>query len=316
MFFSKFLLVIFTVILFVSCSLFEEELPLDGKYDFVVGVLTPDTLRQYQQEIFVGRIKPDNNPPQPPLGKDEVVNRVVQTARDKYWAIVTGKDDAKVFVIDEEGHRVEFTNVGDGYYRDINDELKVYPLKKYELEVQYQDKLYTSETTVPGDFEILSDFQEGDSIIAPPVTYHSPSGHIEDLYTLFLKWSESKETFLYRITMKKGEFGDNLYLFQSLSVLDSLPTFFAYVLSDTVQFQQPNSLSNLEIEAIDQNYGNLYRPGSNWGAGGGFDSWYDKQEDKPIKERSNISGSKNVVGCFGSYTERRIGDFTVVLGKK
>ncbi len=313
MFFSKFLLVIFTVILFVSCSLFEEELPLDGKYDFVVGVLTPDTLRQYQQEIFVGRIKPDNNPPQPPLGKDEVVNRVVQTARDKYWAIVTGKDDAKVFVIDEEGHRVEFTNVGDGYYRDINDELKVYPLKKYELEVQYQDKLYTSETTVPGDFEILNEIFAADTVTLFKEFSESCNCYH---YPLYLKWEESKYSNLYRIEMIKG-FSPILYLGHSLSSVkdNSYGTFFGALATINGEAHQQLDKTNLKIIAIDKNYTNLYRPGSNYAGTTEFYDWYDKQEDKPIKERSNISGSKNVVGCFGSYNQRRIGDFIVVPDK-
>lgn len=279
---------------FVSFFACQDDLPLGKPYDFIAGVLTPDSLRDFPNEIFVGKIFPHEDPPVQPLCENEILNLVVLAARS-YFAIVIGKDDAKVFVEDENGKKVEFKNVGNGFYRDENNELKVEQLKKYKLEVLYDNKTYTGETIVPGNFEIKNEISEGDTIEIPRV--EGDSGGI-----FYPEFTESKNAFLYRIAMQKSE---DFFLGHSLKAEPGYSGFWFGALAPPVYE------TDLRISAIDSNCAAFYTPGNMYGGTADFHKWFKERDLIPITKRSTIKGGKNVAGCFGSYNQDKIEKFYV-----
>ncbi len=270
---------------------------LEQDYDFVIGILTPDSLRDYPQEIFVGRIF-DRKVAEPvPEGLDPVVLRVSVTMHNEYLGLVVGTDSAEVSVADEYGNTVHFEDMGNGIYRDVRGDLQVKPLKKYYLEVKKGDTTYTSETLVPGDFAVTN---IGELDTVDVVVSLTPSG---TLYTglLRLNWSESQHRYFFRIEHNKSTFTftslDHTFVLDDAQVALSLDTT-RYPLNTIVDV-------NTKFCAIDSHYARIYWPGSAWTGSDEFFRYMDSTRWLPLPQRSNIRGSEDVVGVFGSYNQTK-----------
>ncbi len=81
--------------------------------------------------------------------------------------------------------------------------------------------------------------------------------------------------------------------------------------------ERQHNLTNVQVHAMDSNYAKIYQPwGDDADASIGFSThpeekpnwsrWHREQSTKPITERSTITGSADVVGVFGSYSEARL----------
>jgi hypothetical protein len=117
------------------------------------------------QEVFIGKSMPEDN-----------------------WIPI---DNAKVIVFDNS-QAVNFRSIGEGKYRDSNNELTIFPDSTYWLDIQISsNKHITGETKVPGDFTILSP-AEGDTI-----TNYAKSQNLEILP--FVKWTSSERAKFYTV---------------------------------------------------------------------------------------------------------------------
>jgi hypothetical protein len=280
---------------FVSCSSCEEKSKatdsyLDKPYTFIVGILTPDSLREYAQEIFVGRIIPDDNPPTAVFGNDEIVNLVIGTMRSWYFAEVRPYADAEVSVTDELGNRVAFDYIDNGYYRDSDRERQVYPEQRYYLEVKRGDDIFTSETKVPQQFT-LTNVAPGDTVL-PTL---GPSG----VYGFWLQWTKSLGSFFYRFYALTNEAG-SARLGHTFSENDYGQPFF---FKDTTL----GGVARIDLQAlaVDTNYARIYRPGNLFAGSNEWMEWFESQNELPLPERSNITG-KNVTGVFGSFAQVKL----------
>jgi len=301
------LLVLTATITLSACDWFEGEYfepRLDREYDLIVGLLTPDSLRTRPHEIFVGRIASNLNARRPPAGLDTQVNRQLNGIRNRYVCDVFGRDNAQVLVRSADGQEVVFASVGNGFYRDVQNALRVHHRQTYHLEVRYDGKVLNGTTTVPDRVRI-----------------HSPRHN--DTLNLFvspqtqgvrfdINWSPVLGAMMYRSFVKHFNFNENLRFYSFLpnrgnTAIMTMPD------GTPIQF----NFLTATVHAMDSNYTELYQP---WGDEAnqpiGFSvsaseqpnwsDWYTLQAEKPISERSTITGSADVVGVFGSYSEARL----------
>jgi hypothetical protein len=296
------LLVLTATITLSACDWFEGEYfepRLDREYDLIVGLLTPDSLRTHPHEIFVGRIASNLNARRPPAGLDTQVNRQLNGIRNRYVCDVFGRDDAQVLVRSADGQEVVFASVGNGFYRDVQNALRVHHRQTYHLEVRYDGKVLNGTTTVPDRVRI-----------------HSPRHN--DTLNLFvspqtqgvrfdINWSPVLGAMMYRSFVKHEVFDENFRFYSFLPGRGNHVTMLE---------RQQNSV-DVRVHAMDSNYTKLYQP---WGDEAnqpiGFSvsaserpnwsDWYTLQAEKPIMERSTITGSADGVGVFGSYSEARL----------
>jgi len=275
-----------------------SEWLLDKKYDFIVGVLSADSLRDHPQEIFVGKAKPNVEAPPVALGEDEVMNRVLLTMRQWYFAEITGKTDAEVWVEHENAEKVQFTHIEDGIYRDINNNLNILPTHKYKLTVNYDDKVYSGNTVVPGGFDFLN-VDNGDSLI-PYLEYFDDGTPWK--WGLDIKFSEPSSMSIYKIKKEWMEESPTWAIFEQLKGDGQIYVFYALP-SDTTFVTRKFDLT---VDALDSNYAFLYRPGETHSASEEFFEWYDAQNAKTLGERSTVYGGANVGGVFGSFNRAKV----------
>lgn len=260
---------------------------LDREYTFIVGILTPDSLRTYRQEVFVGTIKPQDYPPPATLGLDSIVNRVILTMRGGYYAEVDTGKPAKVSVEDDAGKVVEFRSVGNGYYRDIDSALRVRANGRYKLRVEYDGDIYTGETTVPGDFK-LTNAADGDTVIVPQGV--AGGGYTTWLYGL--QWTPSSGAAFYRVTSTQ-DYIDFWTMDHTFRPGDCALAF-------SFDSGRVVSATKVRIEAPDSNYAKIYRPGYSYTYSDDWEKWFKDHGDLPLSERTSIHGPGNIGGVFGS----------------
>ncbi len=273
---------------------------LDREYTFVVGVLTPNSERSYPQEVFVGRIIPNDDPPTPVLGKDSIVNRVLKTMRYEYFAEIQPGPSATVWIEDDNGIRHQLQNVGNGFYRDSDNALHVKHSGHYRLVVKQDGETFLAETTVPERFTITAPL-DGDTVVVP--FSHVP--HLTDsMQLLNILWTPSNKAAFYRIAAQRSDV--------EFTTLDH-----TFLPSDS-KLAYPFTLNHLlsaqtwlQIEAIDSNYAAMYAPTTSYTYSDAWEQWYKGQAEQRLGKRSSVSGNQNVAGVFGSFAQARVA-FTAV----
>lgn len=292
-----------TSFILISCTGCEDghKDPLDSQYldkdyDFIIGILTPDSLRKYPQEIFVGKILDKKIGRPVPEGLDPVVLRVAVTMHHEYLGLVIGREGAIVKVTDQDSNVIIFQEIGNGIYRDVQNRLHVNPMSKYFLSVEFDDTSYTAETSVPGYFD-LSNTQANDTmdVVVRWLSHADPTcvGYYD------LRWSRSESSYFYRL-----EHSNSLYNFIGLD-----HTFIENDAKVAVSFDTTKTpLSTIvevtsKILSIDSNYGKIYWPGSAWTGSDDFFKYMKSTRWLPLPQRSNIIGTTPVVGVFGSYNQ-------------
>ena len=275
-----------------------SEWLLDKKYDFIVGVLSPDSLRDHPQEIFIGKAKPNVDAPPVALGEDEVMNRVLLTMRQWYFAEITGKTDAEVWVEHENAEKVQFTHIKDGIYRDVNNDLKIIPSHTYYLTVKYdKNKIYTGKTTIPGRFNITnvatSDTVDTYRVFA---TNGAPRS-----YGINLESTNPIGSFIGRTTVQH-------YYLPMSSVLELFWEEESDIANYPLQIEAGLTLekTTYTMDALDSNYAVIYRAGVTHAASEELFAWFDKQNAKTLGERSTVYGGDNVGGVFGSFNRAQV----------
>lgn len=268
----------------------SRESLLDKESVFIAAVLTPDSLRDYHQEVFVGRIIPNGDAPPVTPGEDKVVNRVLMSMRQTYFAEFRGSDDAEVYVSDETGNRVQFTSVGNGFYRDVSSELRVKPLGKYSLEVRHKGSSYMAETTVPGSFRVTNT-NDGDTVVVPKIVTYAG----DRIPHWRMQWTSSANAVFYAediySELVKG------YAMGHTFLIDDIAVPFPFGKPDRIHFH---------MEAIDSNYSKIYSPEHSFAGTIDWLDWFSTQDALTIRDRSTISGPNDVAGVFGSYSQVRL----------
>ncbi len=270
-------------------------------HHFIVGILTPDDFRDYPHEVFVGSIHCSNtHAPPTPLSDDELVNRVLLTMRANYLAEIRSRSDAQVSISDEFGNTVELVYVGNGFYRDVENKLKVKALNSYELKVEYEGDTFCSSTTVPGPFEITNTF-ESDSVRS---FLYQVEGYPEPHPFWRLEHTDSESAAFYRYEIYKSLLGStiitNKFINEGLLL--------AYLFNNDVK----TVASSVRVEAVDSNFANMYHSGGTYTASIEWFDWHDEQTRKPLHERSNIEGPGTPVGVFGSSQQAPKVNFVVL----
>lgn len=290
---------VFVCCIVASCGIFEPDMALDGEYDVIIGLITPDTLRESPHEVFVGRLSPSSRSPRPPIGTDRVVNRCLFGIRIRYNPRITPRTNAQVVIRSDAGEAVTLRHVGNGYYRDEQNALRVEHQRTYFLDVRYDGKTYTARTTVPGRFG-FTNIRNGDTLRVLPnergeyfttLNYNNPVGR-------HFFWRSGRHSNL------EGEsMGGSIEQWLKVSFYFYMP------------IGNPASLirSDRQNMAVDTAFGNIFEPALDdpdaqflYGSGGAWGEWYDRQTQKPIQERSNIQGPGRIAGVFGSYSLAKV----------
>jgi hypothetical protein len=281
---------------------YDKNSFLDKPYEFIAGILTPDSLRESRVTIFVGRIIPNSEAPFPNLGPDTTLNRLLLTTRGLYFAEIVGHADAKVVIISPQGESTELLHTGNGYYEDINDNINVMAGQQYTLNVERDGQSYSSETRVPGDFDFIG-LSEGDTVEAQwrffPFSGVYAHGAI-------LRWQLTQDIHSYRVDIWKS-IPDSNYSIQALyhTYGDTIISSYGY----KVPYH-----NHLTLSALDTSYAKLYVPDSDFTASDEWLAWYESRNRIPDilqpSERTNIVG-KNVAGIFGSQNIRIVNFVTV-----
>ncbi|HNI09874.1 MAG TPA: hypothetical protein PLL93_01930, partial [bacterium] len=281
-----------------SCNDAPEGSPyLEKDYNYITGILVPDSFRTYRQEIFVGRMLDEK------VGSGEVdINMYGEDTTlwlqnlvtwHDYRGKLVGTEGATVKIKDQDNHEVVFQDIGKGFYRDVENALKIKALNHYELTVVTKGRTFTAETSVPGDFYVTN-LIEGDTIIetAQREEYfywaeHKPS------------WTISSGTFYYRTDHHASAFEFNV-----INHVYSPPGFFL-VNADTLNHKLPLLYSGwFQVMAMDSNYGRMYSPEESSTAPIPLLTYLSTQETKPLPSRTNIKG-RDATGVFGSINRTK-----------
>lgn len=272
---------------------------LQKKYDVVISILAPDTaihyVRNYPVEVFVGRIIPSDihNIFVIEGMQDSVLMRLMEDTR-KWYLIYYEYDVAAKVSIRDSIQNVQLAYVGNGIYRDVNNELNIRSMHTYTLTVEKNDgRTFTSNTTVPGEITI-------DSINGIPSSFD----------TLYVSPdSKGGKDYPYRISSISEPF---YYIMVSKSSNFSI-TRFAYLFKDEIvniaifkYLDRPIPFVHIkdEIGAINKDFGTFAHPASNYSFSERYGRLLESLENKSISENSNIQG-KDVVGVFGAYNATR-----------
>ncbi|HNF85150.1 MAG TPA: hypothetical protein PKO47_01120 [bacterium] len=301
------MIIMFSVL--CSCNDAPEGSPyLDKDYNYIVGILVPDSFRTYRQEIFVGKMLDilvhSNEVDTAQYGEDPVLHIQNLVTWHDYRGKIVGTTGASVEVIDiTDNESVTFQDIGNGIYRDVNEQLHVHPLHRYSLKVTTTEKAFTAETTVPGDFQI-SNINEDDTltVVAIKRSYYYSANYPP-------YWTSSQGKFFYRTDHLTSQFFINF-----INHVYEPPGFFT-VTPDTVNYQLPFIFSGwIQVMALDTNYGRMYSPEETSTAPIDLLTYISNQETTPLPERTNIKG-KEAVGVFGSLNRTKRVNFYMKVVK-
>jgi hypothetical protein len=300
---------LFLLVTLISCSACDDQYSgvrlLDKDYLLVVGLLSPDSVRTYKQEIFFGKILDqryaDFN--RIPRGNDLEMNRELLAIRDKYRGEIVGIGEATVYVIDENGDTINFHHIAEGVYQDTTNALHVYPDKTYWLAAHYEGRTYTSHTQVPTSFDFVN-VVNNDTVHVPVTRLYQccpdyrgvfvartqPSSHAY-LYRLDVTWNinpPESARFYHSANEFKYGFGNPLVL-------------------DSNRISEHIQETTMAIQSIDEFYTAMYatEPPSSAGLSDSLFQWLADQNERPIRQRSNLSGSNDVAGVFGSINQTK-----------
>jgi hypothetical protein len=286
-----------------SCQSCFKEYPDNGslifrEYDFVAGVVPPDSTaefkRTYKTEVFVGKMIPaaDNNIYTIEGVLDPVLYNLLYDTRQHYRVYYEFDPSAMVY-IKSGTDSVQLTYSDHGIYRDQNGTLSIKSGIDYQLIVKrLNGEVFTSSTKVPNEIHIFEPSEDTFRVVPRlyGVTWAIDTNNVKISFTgrpayfvMVDKRSNFREIYFYSVS------GTDLRqaIFFQASDIDTTKINFVDV--------------QIEIRGVDSNFA-LFNQPSNFSAPDDFwKSWYRKLEDLPIRQRSNILGSNDVVGVFGSY---------------
>lgn len=267
------------------------------KYDFVAGVIAPDSslqfTRNYATEVFVGRmipagrkniyfIKGVNNP---------VMYNLLIGTRQWYRVYYDFDSTATVF-IKSNNDSVQLTYSGYGIYKDIYRSLKIKSGENYQLIVKKENgQVYTSDTKAPTGIQILEPNQDTIRLVPKLISGNLWARNI-DVKILY----DEKPTYFIQYR-NNSNFG-SLYVYTMSSNNMIVGAIFQASGDDTTKITFIDTY--LEIQGMDQNFATFNDPINNAGSDD-FWPYLDSLERLNIHQRSNIEGSDDVVGVFGSY---------------
>lgn len=281
-----------------SCQSCFKEYPdndslISKEYDFVAGVIAPDSTaefkRPYKAEVFVGKMIPagSNNKYYIQGVLDPLLYSVLANARQWYRVYYEFDSTATVY-IKQGTDSVQLAYQGHGIYRDVAGALSVQGNILYELVIKKSDgKLYTSFTTVPKDLQITSPAQDTVEIV--------PDSHNGDTLRIIAGYVQKPAYFV--LYQKPSNFERPIYHY-SFDGRILIWTFFTVSDTDTnkIDFED----ITCQMRGIDENLARFDDP-VDITASDEIWQYIDALEKESIRQRSNISGGKNVVGVFGSY---------------
>lgn len=279
-----------------SCFVEYEDALLSKSYDFVAGILLPDSgvqhIRSHPIEIFVGRIIPakDGNVFYIKGVSDYSLHNILYATRQHY-RIYYEYDSTATVILHKDGDSTILQYSGYGIYRTGNSVFPIMPKNTYTLEVRKNDgKIFTSTTRVPAETIITEPAEDTVKVTPDP-----------NLFTSLIR-------FKIKCDPAPAYFGTR-------SMWSNYPVWlYAFGIHDTdfsegVVFLPPNvDTSKIDfvditfnVRAYDSAYAVFNQPANFTSAAGFSENWYDKYEEVDIRKRSNING-QGVVGFFGSCT--------------
>ncbi|MBX7150746.1 hypothetical protein K1X84_03830 [bacterium] len=274
-----------------SCFKEYKDSLLEKEYDVVMGILAPDSAtdfkRTYKTEVFVGKMIPVNHGDIFHItgAEDPVLHELLLATRQLYFCKYEFDDEAEVSIDGEDQH-VTLTSVGNGIYRDVNDELKIKSLKKYNLKVRNGNgKEAFAETTVLRDIKFISPIEE--------VIYKIPN-----LDTAFVEVENSDNQFYFTLIDQRSNIIGTILSHYSFQKFFTLGLFFTKSFTDNTPIDSVQI--RLEMRAVNKDYGAFNAPYGDYGVTQEFFQFEKTLYDGDVARKSNVKGD-GIVGVFGSY---------------
>ncbi len=280
---------------------------LDQDYNLIAAVLLPDSVRDYPQEFFVGRIQHNTTSltPPAPQGRDRLVNRVILTLRSQYTAEIRPRDDAKVSLFRAAGDTLDLVHTGDGFYRDTSGVLTIEALELYHLLVELDEESYRSSTLVPGNFGI-NNASNGDTVES---FLYQVEGRPAPNDFWEIAWDPSPAACFYRIEIDRSSYEHRTYSHKLTH--NSHKIFYGFDAGDNALIA-----SRVKVESIDPNYARMYEAGVPHSGSSTWFEWVEKWKYKPLHLRSSIRGPGAIAGVFGSCNVARPVEYFVVQSEE
>jgi len=276
----------------------EDSPYLEKDYEYIVGILVPDSFCAYRHEIFVGKMLdirvPSSEVDTTHYGEDPMLYTQNLVTWHFYRGKIAGNTGAVVEISDlTDNKTVSFLSIGNGIYQDVNNQLEVKALHVYRLNVSKDGNTFHAQTTVPGDFEV-SNINEGDTVAA--VGVRQSYFYLADYPP---HWTSSQGKFFYRTDHKIFKYSSPI-----INHVYNPPGFFTVTL-DTVNYILPFTSNGwIQVTALDTSYGRMYSPEATSTAPVDLLTYISNQETTPLPERTNIQGNE-VVGVFGSVNRTK-----------
>lgn len=270
------------------------------KHYFIASVLAPDSSslfsRSYPIEVFCGYIlpAPKNNIYFVNGVSDPVLHQLLYDTRQHYRIYYEFDSTATIYLSDDKDS-VKLMYYGYGVYRLPLNGISIKTGKTYHINVISEEgKKYYSETKIPDLIYISNPDTNIDTIKVIPQLY-GPTWI--GLVPINISYSHKPEYF------SKYDLRSNFEPITSFSVSGfdfQQGVFFQASAIDTNRLS--NILTKITIRGYDSNFA-LFNQPTNFTAGDDFwNSYYHKLEDLPITKRSNIKGSRDITGVFGSFS--------------
>ncbi len=263
------------------------------KYDFIAGVIAPDSsaqfTRNYATEVFVGRMIPaDRKNIYFIKGISNPVLYDLLLGTRQWYRVYYDFDSTATVFIKSSNDSVQLTYSGYGIYKDIYRSLKIKSGEKYQLIVKKENgQVYTSDTEVPMDIEILEPHKDTLTIVpdsSKAAFIDVKISHIEKpaYYIVYRNYSNFKPYSIYY--MRDDDLKQGIIFVASGEDTTRIAFIDIY----------------MEVRGMDKNFAIFNDPVNNAGSND-FWPYLDSLERLNIHQRSNIQGSDDVVGVFGSY---------------
>lgn len=280
---TLFLLIVSLGLLFPSC----REIPstslsdLDRTYHFIGCILTPNGTRTYSNQIYVGKIIPNDFSQAVPQSKDIVLNRLLRKLVTRYIVNFEPITDARVNIVDQAGYWHLMSHIGNGFYENLDSSIIINPTEIYTLYIESYGQIFTATTTVPDDIAPSGLAQT--ELVGIPSTDAST--------TKAITWNSVSAASFYRcvLTPSRESSRNNFHTFSP---------------KDSLIIKRPPSgtvrRDTVFVEALDVNYGKIYIPDAIYDQTEEWKSWFTEQNAKKLPERGNIQTGIGAVGVFGS----------------
>ncbi|HMW35818.1 MAG TPA: hypothetical protein PLH27_00245 [bacterium] len=297
----KYHVVVFLFFLAISCSCGDperEDSPyLERDYVYITGILVPDSFRAYRQEVFVGKMLDikigSEEVDTTHYGEDPLLYIQNLVTWHDYRGKLVGTSGATVFIRDQYGTEVQLLDIGNGFYQDVANELKIKSMITYTLIVTIGNDTSEATTTVPGNFQ-LSNVTDGDTVDVTVRPYRNTYGG-----DFFPYWSLSNSTFFYRTLRSTSLFPPII-----LKHIYSPPSVIPLIIDTTEVSIDTVVASWIEVTSLDSNYGKMYSPEQTSTGPTDLLTYLSDQETTSLSKRTNIKG-RNVAGVFGSLNRTK-----------